>query len=97
VMDKSGANYAGLANINLLLILAGFTTMIEILQVKYLNNIIEQDHRFIKKITKPMMGFKAFHSAQATIDGIETAHMIRKRQLSEEKIPAYKQFMALAG
>jgi hypothetical protein len=45
--------------------------MIEICQVKYLNNIIEQDHRFIKKITKPMMGFKAFHSAQATIVGIE--------------------------
>ena len=83
-MDKSGANYAGLANINLLLILAGFATMIDILQVKYLNNIIEQDHRFIKKITKPMMGFKAFHSAQETIDGIETAHMIRKEQLSEE-------------
>ncbi|GAW86402.1 putative transposase [Bathymodiolus platifrons methanotrophic gill symbiont] len=97
VMDKSGANYAGLANINLLLILAGFTTMIDILQVKYLNNIIEQDHRFIKKITKPMMGFKAFHSAQATIDGIETAHMIRKGQLAEENIPAYKQFIALAG
>jgi putative transposase len=53
--------------------------------------------RFIKKITKPMMGFKAFHSAQATIAGIETAHMIRKSQLSEENMPAYKQFMALAG
>ena len=97
VMDKSGANYAGLANINLLLILAGFATLIDICQVKYLNNIIEQDHRFIKKITKPMMSFKAFHSAKATIDGIETAHMIRKGQLSEENIPAYKQFMALAG
>ena len=95
-MDKSGANYAGLANINLLLILAGFTTMIDICQVKYLNNIIEQDHRFIKKITKPMMGFKVFHSAQATIAGIETVHMIRKGQLSEDNIPAYKQFMALA-
>ena len=45
----------------------------------------------------PMMGFKAFHSAQATIAGIETAHMIRKGQLSEEYIPAYKKFMALAG
>jgi putative transposase len=44
-----------------------------------------------------MMGFKAFHSAKATIDGIETAHMIRKGQLSIENIPAYKQFMALAG
>jgi transposase-like protein len=48
--------------------------------------ILEQDHRFIKKITKPMMGFKAFHSAQATIAGIETAHIIRKGQLSEENI-----------
>ena len=44
-----------------------------------------------------MMEFKAFHSAKATIDGIETAHMIRKGQLSDENIPAYKQFMALAG
>jgi putative transposase len=44
-----------------------------------------------------MMGFKAFHSAKATIDGIEIAHRIRKGQLSEENVPAYKQFMALAG
>ena len=97
VMDKSGANYVGLENINFLLMLAGLISFVEILQVKYLNNLIEQDHRFIKKITKPMMGFKAFHSAKATIDGIETAHMIRKGQLSNENIPAYKQFMALAG
>ena len=97
VMDKSGANYVGLENINFLLLLAGIISFVEILQFKYLNNLIEQDHRFIKKITKPMMGFKAFHSAQATIDGIETAHMIRKGQLSNENIPAYKQFMALAG
>ena len=34
---------------------------IEVRQVKYLNNIIEQDHRFIKKRTKPMLGFKSFH------------------------------------
>jgi putative transposase len=44
-----------------------------------------------------MMGFKAFHSAQATITGIEAADMIRKGQLSEENMPAYKQFIALAG
>jgi putative transposase len=97
VMDKSGANYVGLENINFLLMLAGIISFVEILQIKYLNNRIEQDHRFIKKITKPMMGFRAFHSAKATIDGIETAHMIRKGQLSDENIPAYKQFMALAG
>jgi putative transposase len=95
VMDKRGANYVGLENINFLLMLEGLISFVEILQVKYLNNLIEQDHRFIKKITKPMLGFKAFHSAKATIDGIEIAHMIRKGQLSDENIPAYKQFMAL--
>ena len=79
-MDKNGANYAGLENINILLMLAGLLSFIEICQVQYL-----------------MMGFKAFHSAKATIDGIETAHMIRKGQLSEKNIPVYKQFMALAG
>jgi putative transposase len=96
-MDKSGANYAGLENINILLMLAGLIGFVEILQVKYLNNLIEQDHRFIKKITNPIMGFKAFHSAKATIDGIETVHMIRKGKLSNENEPAHKQFMSLAG
>ena len=97
VMDKSGANFVGLETINVLLMLAGIISFVEIVQVKYLNNIVEQDHRFIKKITKPMMGFNAFYSAKATIAGIETAHMIRKGQLSDENIPAYQQFMALAG
>jgi len=79
----------------LLAVWVGF--FVEIFQVKYLNNITEQVHRFIKKNTKPMMGFRAFHSAQATLDGKETAHMIRKKQLSEDNVPAYKQFLALAG
>ncbi len=51
VIDKSGANYAGLENINMLLMLAGLISFVEILQVKYLNNLIEEDHHFIKKIT----------------------------------------------
>jgi len=98
VMDKSGANLAGLTNINIYLLLIGFWwSFIDILQVKCLNNIVEQDHRFIKKMTKPMMGFKAIHSASATLDGIETAHMIRKGQLNQAGVPAYQQFMALAG
>ncbi len=80
-----------------MLLLASLLRFIEIYQVKYLNIVTEQDHRFIKKITNPVMGFKVFHSVQATIDGIETAHMIQKGQLSNENIPAYKQFMALAG
>ena len=66
-LDKSRANKAGIDAINLQLIvlaLLGWTLMqIQIRQIKYLNNIIEQDHRGIKRIVKPMMGFKAFHSA----------------------------------
>jgi IS6 family transposase len=50
-------------------------------QQKYLNNIIEQDHRFIKKIIKPMLGFKSFKTAEKTIAGIEVMHMLRKGQV----------------
>lgn len=81
VIDKSGANLAGLQAVNTILKFTTGGRTIEIRQVKYLNNILEQDHSFIKRITGPMMGFKAFHSATATIAGIETAHMIRKGQI----------------
>jgi putative transposase len=85
-----------LENINILILLASLLCFIDILKVKYLNNIVDQDHRFIKKITKPMMGFKAFHSANATLARIETAHMIRKRQCANNLLPAHQQFLALA-
>jgi putative transposase len=49
-----------------------------ICQAKYLNNLIEQDHRFIKKISKPILGLKGFISATATLAGIELYHMLRK-------------------
>lgn len=63
VINKSGANLAGLQNTNWLLLLHGWFWLIEICQVKYLNNLIEQDHRFIKKLTRPMNGFKSSQSA----------------------------------
>jgi transposase-like protein len=50
----------------------------ELRQVKYLNNVVEQDYRNIKRITKPMMGFKLFNSARRTLRGIEAMNMIRK-------------------
>ena len=50
-------------------------------KVKYLNNIIEQDHRFIKRKVKPMLGFDSFETAEKTICGIEAMHMIRKGQV----------------
>ena len=97
VIDKSGANLAGLQSINVILKFTGVGRIIGIVQSKYLNNIVEQDHRFIKRITRPMLGFKAFHSAAATLAGIEAAHMIRKGQLGQTGASAFKQFAALAG
>src|SRR6267142_6466181 len=59
-------------------------TTIIIRQVKYLNNIVEQDHRAVKRIARPMLGFKAFDAAQDTLVGIELMHMLKKRQLMVE-------------
>lgn len=50
-------------------------------QVKYLNNSIEQDHRGIKRLTKPAMGFYSFHTAWRTLAGFEIMNMIRKGQI----------------
>ncbi len=55
---------------------------IEIRTVKYLNNIVEQDHRGVKRITNSMRGFKSFDSAAITLAGIEIVHMLRKKQLA---------------
>ncbi|MEP0914923.1 IS6 family transposase [Leptolyngbya sp. GB1-A1] len=57
----------------------------ELRQSKYLNNIVEQDHRHIKHTVKPMMGFKSFNSARKTLRGIEAMNMIRKGQVKEVK------------
>lgn len=94
-MDKSGANKAAMDRIN-----QKRDAPIEVRQVKYLNNIIDQDHRFIKRVTKPILGFKSFRSASAVLAGIELMHMIRKGQLSDEKamdLTSAQQFYALAA
>lgn len=79
-IDKSGANAAAIAGCN-----AEHGGAIELRQAKYLNNIVEQDHRAIKRITKAMLGFKTHRSARALIAGIETMHMIRKGQLCPQQ------------
>ena len=53
----------------------------ELRQVKYLNNLIEQDHRFIKRLTKPGMGFFSFATAWRTLQGFEIMNMVRKGQV----------------
>jgi putative transposase len=70
----------------------------QIRQVKYLNNIVEQDHRSIKRQIRRTLGFKSFRSAAVTLAGIELMHMIRKGQLraSDQLRPA-QQFYSLAA
>jgi transposase, IS6 family len=53
----------------------------ELRQVKYLNNLVEQDHRFIKRLVKPGLGFFSGETAWRTLQGYETMHMIRKGQV----------------
>ena len=53
----------------------------ELRQNKYLNNIVEQDHRFIKKLVKPTMGFQSFHTARRTLQGYEAMNVVRKGQV----------------
>jgi putative transposase len=88
-----------LNRINVLLVLFGlWHLIIEVRRVKYLNNIVEQDHRSIKKVIKVMTGFKSFEAAEATISGIELHHMLKKNQLdSNENKPVWKQFYELAA
>ncbi|MDH6186879.1 transposase-like protein [Polaromonas sp. CG_23.6] len=75
-------------------------TPVIVRQVKYLNNIVEQDHRAVKRVTKPMLNFKSFRSAKSVLAGIELMHMIRKGQLLLEggiEMSFADQFYALAG
>ena len=53
----------------------------ELRPVKYLNNIVEQDHRFIKRLVNPGMGFGSFNTARRTLRGYEAMNMIRKGQI----------------
>ena len=68
-------------------------------QSKYLNNLVEQDHRAVKRISRPMLGFKSFRCARILLTGIEVMHMIRKDQLSgikEQASSEANQFYSLA-
>ena len=93
-IDKSGANTAAILSIQ-----ADSGLPIEMRQSKYLNNIVEQDHRAVKRITRPMLGFKTFRCAAILLAGIEVMHMIRKGQLANVKDQASSpadQFYSLA-
>ncbi len=83
--DGSNANECAVKIINQYLITKG-EEPIHYTKVKYCNNIIEQDHRRIKRLTNPMLGFKSFSSAVSTINAYEAYAMLRKNQSSLSNI-----------
>ncbi|MDB5759571.1 MAG: family transposase [Burkholderia sp.] len=94
-MDKNGANRASLGQLN-----AARDVPIKVRQVKYLNNICEQEHRAIKRVTRPMFGFKLFRSAQVVLADIELMHIISKGQFNMASVDGMSvadQFYTLAG
>jgi len=95
-IDGSEANAAAIRRYNQ----EHGTAIIIIRQVKYLNNIVEQDHRGVKRITRPMLGFKSFDTAQYTLVGIELMHMLRKGQIEEgveQSLTPAQRFYSLAA
>jgi putative transposase len=95
-IDGSEANAAAIRRYN-----QEHGTAIIIRQVNYLNNLVEQDHRGVKRLTRPMLGFKSFDTAQSTLAGIELMHMLKKGQLAGEEavegLTPAEQFYALAA
>lgn len=96
IIDKSRSNATGIKEGNKIFKRLQISVKIDTIRSRYLNNITEQDHRFIKRLTSPMLGFKSFISAAATLAGIEIVNMIRKGQL-EPSTCGFRQFEELAG
>ena len=78
-MDKNDTNTSGSDQI-----IGDKAISVIVRQIKHFNNIVEQDHRAVKRITKPMFGFKSFHSVKNILAGIELMHMICKSQTTRK-------------
>jgi putative transposase len=94
-IDGSEANAAAIRGYNEV-----HGTAIVIRQVKYLNNVVEQDHRGVKRVTRPMLGFKSLDAARCTLAEIELMHMLRKGQMGkgiEQSLTPAVQFYGLAA
>ena len=94
-IDKSGANAAA---IEALIEETGYE--IEIRQNKYLNNLVEQDHRAVKRVVRAMLRFMSFRAASITLRGIELVHMLKKGQMNAgngQGLSVAEQFYSLAA
>jgi putative transposase len=93
-IDKSGSNYSAIRLVNRR---THSLKKIKIRQCKYLNNIVEQGHRNVKRRISICTGFKEFELAQRTLSGIEVVNIIRKNQIFDSKSTYFKTFRSLAA
>ncbi len=98
VIDKSESNAAALNTINWQIWVLGlYGRLIEVWQIKYLNNIVEQSHRAVKWKMRTALGFKSDAGAEATIAGVELWQMLIKGQLKNAgEMTLWEQFNSLA-
>ena len=99
VIDKSGSNAAALDTINWQVYFSGMLgCLIEVLQIKYLNNMVEQSHRPVKWKMRTALGFKTVAGAEATIAGVELWQMLRNGQMENAgEMTLWEQFYSLAA
>ena len=99
VIDQSGSNIAALDTINVRLWLSGYMlSMIEVLTVKYLNNIVEQSHRKVKGKMHQCLGGKSWAGAESTLAGVELCSMLKQGQMIDsENMTPWEQFYSLAA
>ena len=99
VIDQSGSNIAALDTINVRLWLSGYMlSMIEVITVKYLNNIVEQSHRKVKGKMHQCLGWKSWIGAESTLSGVEVCSMIKQGQMiNSEGMTPWEQFYSLAA
>ncbi|HIF9334005.1 TPA: IS6 family transposase [Photobacterium damselae] len=99
VIDKSGANAQALHNMNIQLwkSVVFMLNLIEVIDVKYLNNIVEQSHRPIKQKMRQALGWKSVEGAIATMSGKEAWTQIKRKQVGDLNLPVWERFYALAA
>uniref|UniRef100_UPI0011B5618C DDE-type integrase/transposase/recombinase n=2 Tax=Vibrio cyclitrophicus TaxID=47951 RepID=UPI0011B5618C len=98
VIDGSKSNYAAIDSMNVQLWLTGYfmLPLVEIDNIKYLNNIVEQSHLWVKQKTRQALGWKSMKGALASLYGREVWTMLKQEQIDVEGQTVFERFYALA-
>lgn len=98
VLDGSKSNYAAIYSMNVQRWLTGYfmLSLVETYNIKYLNNIVEQSHRWVKQKTRQALGWKSMEGALASLHGREVWTMLKQEQIDVEGQKVFERFYALA-